>query len=113
MDKYDLNLMEYTQNKFLFENLNMSDRLSIIEKIGCGLEYIHNTIQATHFDLKPSNIMINFEKRPGQKYYNDWNRQTLKIIDFGYACSEGAIQTRAGTPGWASPEQIVHKAEKR
>ena len=113
MDQYDLNLMEYTNKKVLFENLEMSDRLSIIEKIGNGLQYIHHTVQATHFDLKTSNIMINIEKRAGQKYSNDWDRQTLKIIDFGYACSKGAIQTRGGTPGWASPEQIVDKADKR
>ena len=110
METYDLNLTEYMYTKGMqnsFESLEMSDRLSIIEKIGNGLDYIHNTIKATHFDLKFDNIMINIGKN------NYWDQKTVKIIDFGYCCSKGAHQTRAGTPGWASPEQCIDKADKK
>ena len=108
MEKYDLTLSDYIQKQlFLFESLQIADRLTMIEKIADGLNYIHNSIKATHFDLKFDNIMINTRKN------GDWDRQTIKIIDFGYCCSTGAHQTRAGTPGWASPEQIVQKADRR
>ena len=107
MEKYDCSLSQYIRKRNLFEKLQMSDRLNIIEKIGNGLNYIHNEIKATHFDLKLDNIMINLNDT------DDWDRQTVKIIDFGYCCSSGAHQTRAGTPGWASPEQIVYVADER
>ena len=60
-----------------------------------GLLYLHQRPERFLFrDIKPSNIMIR----------QDGN---LKLIDFGCVCSmEGRQSSRAGTPGYAAPEQL-------
>jgi len=75
-------------------------------QVGAGLAAVHKK-KLVHRDIKPSNIMVSFE---------DERAVTAKIIDLGLAkaVDESGAQTTisatgafAGTPEFASPEQIV------
>ena len=80
--------------------------LEITMQVGAGLAAVHKK-KLVHRDIKPSNIMVSFE---------DEGAVTAKIIDLGLAkaVDESGAQTTisatgafAGTPEFASPEQIV------
>ena len=80
--------------------------LDITLQVAAGLAAVHKK-KLVHRDIKPSNIMVGFE---------DEGIVTAKIIDLGLAkaVDESGSQTTisasgafAGTPDFASPEQIV------
>jgi len=55
-------------------------------------------------DIKLANIML--KTRNGTKT-GTWNRKDLVIIDFGIGGRNDQQTGLAGTPGFASPEQLV------
>ncbi len=63
-----------------------------------GLGYLHGMRERFLFrDVKPANIMI---RQDGM----------VKLIDLGCVCSlEAGVSSRAGTPGYAAPEQLAGK----
>ena len=80
--------------------------LEITKQVAAGLAAVHKK-KLVHRDIKPSNIMVSFE---------DEGVVIAKIIDLGLAkaVDESGAQTTisasgafAGTPEFASPEQIV------
>ena len=80
--------------------------LEIATQVAAGLAAVHKK-KLVHRDIKPSNIMVSFEEE---------GAVTAKIIDLGLAkvVDEAGAQTTisasgafAGTPEFASPEQIV------
>ena len=75
-------------------------------QVAAGLAAVHKK-KLVHRDIKPSNIMVSFEEE---------GAVTAKIIDLGLAkaVDESGAQTTisasgafAGTPEFASPEQII------
>ena len=103
MPKYDTNLHDYLQN--CGNAFNMNKRFQMILKILEALDYIHQQKQC-HLDIKPSNIFLNLQQ-------NQWDEKNCVLADFGLSCRIGVQQTRAGTPGFASPEQCSDKADDR
>jgi Protein kinase domain len=86
--------------------LEVNRALEITMQVGAGLAALHKK-KLVHRDIKPSNIMVSLE---------DEGAVTAKIIDLGLAkaVDEVGAQTTisatgafAGTPEFASPEQIV------
>ena len=86
--------------------LEVKCALEITMQVGAGLAAVHKK-KLVHRDIKPSNIMVSFE---------DDGVVTAKIIDLGLAkaVDEAGAQTTisasgafAGTPEFASPEQII------
>ena len=86
--------------------LEVKRALEITMQVGAGLAAVHKK-KLVHRDIKPSNIMVSFEEE---------GAVTAKIIDLGLAkaVDESGAQTTisasgafAGTPEFASPEQIV------
>ena len=80
--------------------------LEIARQVASGLAAVHKK-SLVHRDIKPSNIMVSFEEE---------GAVTAKIIDLGLAkvADESGAQTTisasgafAGTPEFASPEQII------
>jgi serine/threonine protein kinase len=80
--------------------------LEITRQVASGLSAVHKK-SLVHRDIKPSNVMVSFE---------DEGAVTAKIIDLGLAkiADESGAQSTisangafAGTPEFASPEQIV------
>ena len=80
--------------------------LEITKQVAAGLAAVHKK-KLVHRDIKPSNIMVSFEEE---------GVLSAKIIDLGLAktVDESGAQTTisatgafAGTPEFASPEQIV------
>jgi tetratricopeptide (TPR) repeat protein len=80
--------------------------LEIATQVAAGLAAVHKQ-KLVHRDIKPSNIMVSVE---------EGSTVTAKIIDLGLAKpapdapAEAAISTPgafAGTPGFASPEQVA------
>ena len=85
--------------------LDMKLALEITRQVASGLAAVHKK-SLVHRDIKPSNIMVSFEE----------GAVTAKIIDLGLAkaMDEAGAQTTisasgafAGTPHYASPEQIA------
>ena len=80
--------------------------LEITKQVAAGLAAVHKK-KLVHRDIKPSNIMVSFEEE---------GAVTAKIIDLGLAktVDEAGAQTTisasgafAGTPEFASPEQVI------
>ena len=86
--------------------LEVTLALEITRQVGAGLTAVHKK-KLVHRDIKPSNIMVSFEEE---------GAVSAKIIDLGLAkaMDEAGAQTTisasgafAGTPEFASPEQII------
>ncbi len=80
--------------------------LEITKQVAAGLSAVHKK-KLVHRDIKPSNIMVSFEEE---------GAVSAKIIDLGLAkaMDEAGAQTTisasgafAGTPEFASPEQVI------
>lgn len=81
------------------EPLSLASATEIALALASGLEYLHGH-GIVHHDIKPSNLMLDSEK-------------SLKIIDFGIACSLGSDgDTRAGggTARYMAPEKKHSRA---
>ena len=77
-------------NDFLASRrLNEMQCLELVFQVALGLNYLHS-IQITHRDIKPDNILI----KDG----------ILKIADFGFASNSSQLTTNLGTAPYMSPE---------
>ena len=85
MELCDGNLLEYTGNKILSEEI----ALEFILQIGIGLNYLHSN-QISHRDIKMENVMM--------------KKGILKIADFGFASQQKNLETNLGTPTFMAPE---------
>jgi len=103
--------MEFVEGETLESLIQRSGRLGVklalevAGQVGAGLAAVHKQ-NLVHRDIKPTNIMVNFEQ----------GDVTAKIIDLGLAKAvnepslQAAISTPgafAGTPEFASPEQFA------
>jgi WD40 repeat protein/serine/threonine protein kinase len=103
--------MEFVEGETLQRLMQRSGRLGvklaleIAAQVAAGLAAVHKQ-NLVHRDIKPTNIMVNFEQ----------GAVTAKIIDLGLAkaVNEPSLQaaisnpgTFAGTPEFASPEQFA------
>ena len=88
--------------------LEVKCALDITKQVAAGLAAVHKK-KLVHRDIKPSNIMVSLEEE---------GALTAKIIDLGLAkaVDESGAQTTisasgafAGTPEFASPEQICRR----
>jgi serine/threonine protein kinase len=94
-------VMEYIDGQSLAELLAGRGRIdppefyAMFQQFGEALRWIHQR-NIVHRDVKPSNVMFTHSR-------------VLKVTDFGIARELGgdASTTRIGTPGYASPEQIL------
>ena len=104
--------MEFVEGETLQNLIKRSGRLEvklaldIATQVAAGLAAVHRQ-KLVHRDIKPSNIMVSFEEE---------GAVTAKIIDLGLAkvADEAGSQTTisasgafAGTPEFASPEQVI------
>ena len=104
-NKYIYLVMEYCENKELFDYIVKRQNLSELEackffnEIIEGIEYLHN-LKIVHRDLKPENLLLDFN-------YN------IKISDFGLSKNYKSLyndnkllSTPCGTPIYAPPEML-------
>ena len=104
--------MEFVEGETLDQLIKRSGRLEvklaleITRQVASGLAAVHKK-GLVHRDIKPSNIMVSLEEE---------GAVTAKVIDLGLAkiTDESGAQTTisasgafAGTPEFASPEQII------
>ncbi len=104
--------MEFVEGETLQNLIKRSGRLEvklaleIATQVAAGLAAVHKK-KLVHRDIKPSNIMVSFEEE---------GAVSVKIIDLGLAkvVDEAGAQTTisasgafAGTPEFASPEQVI------
>ena len=100
-------LMEEVQGENLARLIRRGLRLSARQAAEIGLElaegllYLHESRPPVIFrDVKPENIMLGKDG-------------SVKLLDFGCACEpETGERTRAGTPGFAAPEQLAEGGEQ-
>jgi serine/threonine-protein kinase len=75
----------------------------LLAQLASAVDYAHRH-DVIHRDIKPSNILVG-------------DGDEVKITDFGVAKLLGSdftrSQTRFGTPGYMSPEQVLGKASNR
>ena len=126
--KYDDNLWVYLKN---FKNgaskLDLSDRIQILLRIGSAVEEIQKK-GLVHLDLKPSNILIMYDTTFAKLYRKfakilqnvtspkKWNSAevgNLVLADFGLSGDLGTCSKNAGTPGFASPEQMIGQVHQK
>ena len=116
--KYDDNLWVYLKN---FKNgaskLDLSDRIQILLRIGSAVEEIQKK-GLVHLDLKPSNILIMYDTNILQnvtspKKWNSAEVGNLVLADFGLSGDLGTCSKNAGTPGFASPEQMIGQVHQK
>lgn len=94
-------LMEYIRGSSLEALLAHRGGFSDIQVVQIGLElaeglkYLHEMPKPILFrDLKPANIMLRQDGR-------------VKLLDLGCVCTTGPQADLAGTPEYASPEQLI------
>lgn len=95
-------VMEYISGRNLGQLARLRGGISPRQAMGIamelteGLRYLHERQPAILYrDLKPENIMVCQDGH-------------IKLIDFGCACCQDAQHgARAGTPGFAPPEQLT------
>ncbi|OHS98337.1 CAMK family protein kinase [Tritrichomonas foetus] len=102
-EKYFFIVMEYLENGTLLEYVNKNGPLSedsasrVFSQLISVLDYLHNTMNIIHRDIKAENIM--FDKN-----------MNIRIIDFGFSkilsSNMQIVTTSCGSPGYASPELI-------
>ncbi len=95
-------LMEYVEGESLAQYLRNEASIHVLQilswgrelaEVLCALHDMNGTI--IYRDLKPENIIIRKDGR-------------LKLVDLGCACLlEHVSRSRAGTPGYAAPEQMA------
>ncbi|MCH5338969.1 MAG: serine/threonine protein kinase [Acetatifactor sp.] len=95
-------LMEYvcgsSLEEFLKRRRNFTDTQTarVGMELAEGLGFLHQLPDSVLFrDVKPANVMI---RQDGK----------VKLLDLGCACElQQSVRTRAGTPGFAAPEQLA------
>lgn len=100
-------LMEEILGENLASLIKRGRRFSVYQVAETGMElaegllYLHDSLPAILFrDVKPDNIML---RRDGR----------VKLLDFGCSCeADTDIRERAGTPGFAAPEQLCRGGEQ-
>ena len=68
----------------------------IVVHMCCALQHLHEVIHIRHLDVKPSNIMLQFEGT-GRSF-------VAKLCDFGTAAKAHDPLTTVGTVAFAPPE---------
>lgn len=100
-------LMEEVMGENLAELIRRGGKWSVYQVAELGMElaegllYLHGSRPSIIFrDVKPENIMLRSDGR-------------VKLLDFGCACEPDMESgTRAGSPGFAAPEQLAGGGEQ-
>jgi len=107
MDIYSCNLWQYLKNFHLQNrNITMAVRFKLFEKIFSGAKEIQDH-GFKHLDLKPGNVLL--ITRPD----GTWNEDDCVITDFGVGGLHDQETGLAGTPGFASPEQLIGPSHRK
>jgi len=104
MPIYSQNLWKYLKN--CGNLIDMSERFRIMENIFCGLIYIQNR-GYKHLDIKLSNILLKTDSKTDK-----WDGRNCVITDFGIGGKTEKTVGMAGTPGFASPQQLIGNASE-
>ena len=104
MPIYDVNLWQFFKKKSEeSKTISMSDRFKLFWFIFDGLEEIHRN-KMKHLDIKLSNLMIKVDAAGD---FDGSSPENCVITDFGIGGKKHKKTGLAGTPGFASPEQLV------
>lgn len=96
-----IELFEYITQSINKKKIEFEEIRYIMHQLLNILDYIHNTLNMAHVDIKPENIMIN----PDTKF--------VTLIDFGLACIKEKCDVKGYTPGYGSPHILNIYNDKR
>ena len=106
MPIYDTDLWRYFKEKDAnSESVPTPTRYDLFENILEGVLHIQKS-KMKHLDLKPSNVLIKLDQN------GDFDGTNCVITDFGIGGKTDEQTGLAGTPGYASPEQLIGFAGK-
>ena len=88
MERYSQSLWTFLESN----NFGLKKRLEMAIKLTKELEIAHDG-RVAHRDLKPTNIMVDVNKK-------------LVLVDFGIGNQEYGLFGSCGTPGFNAPEQF-------
>lgn len=99
MELGDLDLFDYMYNQ-KSSSLSAKLILEILIQLFQVIDYLHNTMNIIHCDIKPENFMIKFSEN---------NKPILKLIDFGMAVykpqkTTDRLSKFKGTREYSAPE---------
>ena len=100
---YDINLWRFFEEKSEStpqKSVSMSDRFKLFWAIFDGLDHLHKN-NLKHLDIKLSNVMIMVNSA------GDFDGRNCVLTDFGIGGQKDKETGLAGTPGFASPEQLL------
>jgi len=94
-------VMEYLPGGTLMDRIHKGKPMNVLEmqhyitQIVSALDYLHNSLNVCHQDIKPQNILID-------------KSNNIRIIDFGFSTRFDSVNTceisTCGSPKYASPE---------
>ena len=107
MPVYNSNLWKYLKLSYdTNKQIRMISRYELFEKISNGITYIQSR-GFKHLDIKLSNIMLSTDSS------GEWDQQNCVITDFGIGGKKEKKVENKGTPGFASPEQMIGSATEK
>ena len=107
MPVYSCTLWQYFKQQAIGQvAIPMVTRYEMFENLLDGLMYIQQK-KLRHLDMKLSNVLI----RIGHD--GKWDGSSIVITDFGIGGKSDGNQECAGTPGFASPEQLIGAAHAK
>lgn len=106
-------VMEYIQGKpitdyCIEQQPSLKQLIQLFLKLCSALEYAHQKL-VIHRDIKPANILVTPEGEPKLLDFGIASESQFKIDDDNQ--STQATDSPSGTPGYASPEQLLNQAQ--
>ena len=107
MPVYNSNLWKYLKLSYDTNiKITMASRYEFFDKISNGITYIQSR-GFKHLDIKLSNIMLSTDST------GKWDQHNCVITDFGIGGKKEKEVGNKGTPGFASPEQMIGSATEK
>lgn len=95
---YDKTLSALLKDETWLSKSTLTDKIYLVLYIALCLRKLHNEMNYAHLDLKPDNIMVDYD--PEEKI------SRVRLIDFGFSRENGKSRYPSGTASYFDPEYV-------